>query len=87
MSGLGFERATLERVQRLFQEKLGYRYLGNWKDRPGNRRRRLRLDPRLPLQAGLHGAREHGAAIQAATARVAEKAKAQQRIRISSGGC
>jgi hypothetical protein len=46
MSGLGFERATLERVQRLFQEKLGYRYLGNWKDRPGNRRRRLRLDLR-----------------------------------------
>ncbi len=36
MSGLGFERATQDRVLRLFQEQLGYRYLGDWKDRPGN---------------------------------------------------
>ncbi len=36
MSGLGFERATQDRVLRLFQEKLGYRYLDNWKDRAGN---------------------------------------------------
>ena len=36
MSGLGFERATQDRVLRLFQEKLGYRYLGDWKDRTGN---------------------------------------------------
>ena len=36
MSGLGFERATQDRVLLLFQEKLGYRYLDNWKDRPGN---------------------------------------------------
>ena len=36
MSGLGFERATQDRVLRLFQEKLGYRYLGNWKVRIGN---------------------------------------------------
>jgi type I restriction enzyme R subunit len=36
MSGLGFERATQDRVLRLFQDKLGYRYLGDWKDRAGN---------------------------------------------------
>ena len=36
MSGLGFERATQERVLRLFQEQLGYRSLGDWKDRPSN---------------------------------------------------
>jgi len=36
MSGLGFERATQDRVLGLFQEKLGYRNLGDWKDRPGN---------------------------------------------------
>ena len=36
MSGLGFERATQERVLRLFQDKLGYRYLGDWKERAGN---------------------------------------------------
>ena len=36
MSGLGFERATQDRVLRLFQEKLGYRNLGDWKDRAGN---------------------------------------------------
>ncbi|MEI7951230.1 MAG: HsdR family type I site-specific deoxyribonuclease [Synechococcaceae cyanobacterium ELA182] len=36
MSGLGFERATQDRVLRLFQEKLSYRYLGDWKDRSGN---------------------------------------------------
>jgi len=28
MSGIGFERATQDRVHRLFQEKLHYRYLG-----------------------------------------------------------
>lgn len=31
------ERATQNRVVRLFREKLGYEYLGNWEDRPGNR--------------------------------------------------
>lgn len=36
MSGLGFERATQDRVLRLFQEQLGYRSLGDWNDRPGN---------------------------------------------------
>ena len=36
MSGLGFERSTQDRVISLFQEKLDYRYLGDWKDRPGN---------------------------------------------------
>jgi type I restriction enzyme R subunit len=36
MSGLGFERTTQDRVLRLFQEQLGYRYLGDWKDRLGN---------------------------------------------------
>ena len=36
MSGLGFERATQERVIKLFDEKLSYRYLGDWKDRRGN---------------------------------------------------
>ena len=35
MSGLGFERATQDRVLRLFQEQLGYRSLGDWKDRQG----------------------------------------------------
>ena len=36
MSGVGFERATQNRVISLFQEKLRYRYLGDWKDRQGN---------------------------------------------------
>jgi type I restriction enzyme R subunit len=36
MSGLGFERATQNRVIKLFDEKLRYRYLGDWKDRSGN---------------------------------------------------
>jgi len=36
MSGLGIERATQDRVLRLFQEKLSYRYLGDWKVRSGN---------------------------------------------------
>ena len=31
------ERHTQDRVIRLFQESLGYEYLGNWKDRPDNR--------------------------------------------------
>lgn len=31
MSGLGFERTTQDRVLKLFQEQLGYRYLGDWK--------------------------------------------------------
>ena len=30
------ERVTQNRVIRLFQDELGYRYLGNWIDRPGN---------------------------------------------------
>ena len=36
MSGLGFERATQDRVLKLFQKQLGYRSLGDWKDRAGN---------------------------------------------------
>jgi len=36
MSGLGFERATQDRVIKLFDEKLSYQYLGDWKDRSGN---------------------------------------------------
>ena len=31
------ERATQDRIVKLFQEKLGYRYLGNWEQRAGNR--------------------------------------------------
>ena len=30
------ERATQKRVVKLFQEKLGYTYLGNWEERPDN---------------------------------------------------
>ena len=30
------ERITQNRVVRLFKEKLGYTYLGNWEDRPNN---------------------------------------------------
>ena len=38
MSTVGqIERATQQRVVRLFQDKLGYDYLGNWVDRVGNR--------------------------------------------------
>ncbi len=38
MSNVGqIERATQQRVVKLFQEKLGYDYLGNWTDRVGNR--------------------------------------------------
>ncbi len=36
MSSLGFERATQDRVIRLFEEQLRYRVLGDLKDRPGN---------------------------------------------------
>jgi type I restriction enzyme R subunit len=36
MGGIGFERSTQDRVISLFQEKLDYRYLGDWKDRAGN---------------------------------------------------
>lgn len=31
------ERLTQQRVLRFFQDELGYRYLGDWKDRAGNR--------------------------------------------------
>ena len=31
------ERATQNRVVTLFTQQLGYRYLGNWETRPGNR--------------------------------------------------
>ena len=31
------ERATQNRVIKLFQKKLGYKYLGNWEERSGNR--------------------------------------------------
>ncbi len=37
MSKVGqLERETQNRVVKLFQEKLGYRYLGNWEDRDEN---------------------------------------------------
>ena len=36
MSGIGPERLTQARVIKLFQEELGYRYLGDWKDRVDN---------------------------------------------------
>ena len=37
MSEVGdIERATQDRVVKLFKEQLGYTYLGNWEDRPGN---------------------------------------------------
>lgn len=31
------ERKTQQRVVKLFREALGYRYLGNWEEREGNR--------------------------------------------------
>jgi len=31
------ERHTQQQVLRFFQDELGYRYLGDWKDRDGNR--------------------------------------------------
>ena len=38
MSAVGqIEKKTQQRVVRLFQESLGYDYLGDWKDREGNR--------------------------------------------------
>ncbi len=38
MSNVGQkERATQNRVIKLFQKKLGYKYLGNWEERSGNR--------------------------------------------------
>ena len=38
MSTVGqIERATQDRVVKLFRDQLGYRYLGNWEDRPDNR--------------------------------------------------
>ena len=30
------ERKTQDRIVRLFQDKLGYTYLGNWEERPNN---------------------------------------------------
>lgn len=37
MTGVGkTERATQNRIIKLFQEELGYRYLGDWTDRAGN---------------------------------------------------
>ena len=37
MSDVGqIERKTQNRVVKLFQEQLGYEYLGNWEDREGN---------------------------------------------------
>ena len=36
MSGIGPERITQNRVIKLFQEQLGYRYLGDWKERVDN---------------------------------------------------
>lgn len=37
MSDLGkSERATQDRVIALFMDELGYRYLGDWSERPGN---------------------------------------------------
>lgn len=36
MTGIGHERLTQNRVIKLFHEELGYRYLGDWKERAGN---------------------------------------------------
>jgi type I restriction enzyme R subunit len=37
MSDVGkAERATQNRVVALFRDELGYDYLGDWSDRPGN---------------------------------------------------
>ncbi len=33
------ERATQSRVLELFRDELGYRYLGDWRDRDNNRAR------------------------------------------------
>ena len=38
------ERATQERVIRLFQDHLNYAYLGNWADRDNNRNMGLGSD-------------------------------------------
>ena len=43
------ERATQNRVVKLFREQLGYAYLGNWEERPDNRN----IEPEL-LKAYLH---------------------------------
>ena len=38
MSAVGqIEKMTQKRVVNLFRDTLGYDYLGNWKDREGNR--------------------------------------------------
>ncbi len=37
MSNVGqIERRAQDRVVALFRDALGYEYLGNWQDRPGN---------------------------------------------------
>jgi type I restriction enzyme R subunit len=53
MSTVGqIERATQQRVVKLFQDKLGYDYLGNWKDRPDDQNigRNRNIDDALARQ-------------------------------------
>ena len=57
------ERATQDRVIELLTQQLGYRYLGNWADREGNRCRKHRVRAHgcrhLPIlrRCGSEGAR------------------------------
>lgn len=63
------ERATQDRVIRLFQEDLGYRFLGNWSDRAGN----SNIDEKL-LTAYLSGAGYSAAEISTAHHRLTTEA-------------
>ena len=51
------ERKTQQRVVKLFRDKLGYDYLGDWTDRAGQQQHRGRPAHRLPDQERLHARR------------------------------
>lgn len=57
MSDIGaVEKATQTRVIKLFREQLGYDFLGNWKDRPGNTNIEPELLHRWLMQRGVNEA-------------------------------